>query len=170
MVSFLPQLVIPQIGLYVAWIWFSGGYVYIYHSTDRPYAWKQEDGYTWSEILHQVNSQPFYFFGWALSSDLSNFSWVSFRQLRNENGQAWKSVMYLGHTWSEILHHMDGYSRSAGFVNDLMITLIWSLSMFITRNPIATSSWNPDHILSLVNMFDIIIWYHLPWSKNLIMS
>jgi len=32
----------------------TGGYVYIYHSTDRPYAWKQEDGYTWSEILHQM--------------------------------------------------------------------------------------------------------------------
>ena len=28
--------------------------MYIYHSTERPYAWKQEDGYTWSEILHQV--------------------------------------------------------------------------------------------------------------------
>ena len=38
------------------WLWplLTGGYVYIYHSTERPYAWKQEDGYTWSEILHQV--------------------------------------------------------------------------------------------------------------------
>ena len=34
---------------------FSGGYVYIYHSPEMPYAWKNDDGYHWSEILHQMD-------------------------------------------------------------------------------------------------------------------
>ena len=33
----------------------TGGYVYIYHSQDQPYAWKTGDGYQWSEILHQMD-------------------------------------------------------------------------------------------------------------------
>ena len=32
-----------------------GGYVYIYHSPEMPYAWKNDDGYHWSEILHQMD-------------------------------------------------------------------------------------------------------------------
>ena len=34
---------------------FLGGYVYIYHSPEMPYAWKNDDGYKWSEILHQMD-------------------------------------------------------------------------------------------------------------------
>ena len=33
----------------------TGGYVYIYHSQEMPYAWKNDDGYQWSEILHQMD-------------------------------------------------------------------------------------------------------------------
>ena len=33
----------------------TGGYVYIYHSPELPYAWKNDDGYQWSEILHQMD-------------------------------------------------------------------------------------------------------------------
>ena len=33
----------------------AGGYVYIYHSPEMPYAWKNDDGYRWSEILHQMD-------------------------------------------------------------------------------------------------------------------
>ena len=33
----------------------TGGYVYIYHSPEMPYAWKNDDGYKWSEILHQMD-------------------------------------------------------------------------------------------------------------------
>ena len=33
----------------------AGGYVYIYHSKELPYAWSTDDGYQWSEILHQMD-------------------------------------------------------------------------------------------------------------------
>ena len=29
--------------------------MYIYHSQEMPYAWKNDDGYQWSEILHQMD-------------------------------------------------------------------------------------------------------------------
>ena len=28
--------------------------MYIYHSESAPYAWRGEDGYSWTEILHQM--------------------------------------------------------------------------------------------------------------------